>query len=359
MTRGQFIRKKVSENLNNVRKNSEFPGLAGGKQGKVRHLYSSRDAHGQKILIMSTSDRVSAFDVVLDRAVPYKGIVLNAITSWSFDQTEDIIPNAFLRSPNPYIMIQKELANIGFECVVRGYMWGSLAADYEGGLREKCGTALEDGLLRYQKLQSPLFTPTTKAQTGHDVDVHPQEMAARMQENLSHKGIEVHGEPFARQVRDISLRLYQRGDELAQRTGLSLVDTKYEFGLDPSGRLHLIDEVHTPDSSRYVDSAEWKEKWTFIKAKMENGGWPNVTQLLREHPELKVKELSKQLVRDVLIESGYDPNMRQSATLHDEAVIETAARYIELYERLTGNEFEFPDENLLLKSNADSWRDFF
>lgn len=358
MTRSQFIRQKVSENLHAARKKAEIPGLAGGKQGKVRDLYSSRDARGQKILIMATSDRVSAFDIVLDRAIPYKGVVLNAISRWAFDQTKDIIPNALLGSANPYIMIQKELTNIGFECVVRGYMWGTLAADYEGGLRKKCGIALEEGLLRYQRLQSPLFTPTTKATTRHDEDVSFEEMAARMQENLSPGKSSPSGETLARQVRDISLRLYRRGDGLAHRVGLSLVDTKCEFGLNPSGKLHAIDELYTPDSSRYVDLAEWREKWPLIRDQMRCGRWPNVTHLLRDHPELKVKELSKQLIRDVLIESGYDPQRGQRATLDDPAVIETAARYIELYERLTGDEFEFPDENPFAMDNADTIRDF-
>jgi len=345
MTRGEFIRKKVSENLGRVIKDAEIPGLEGGRRGKVRRVYSAADVHGENILIMATSDRVSAFDVVLDRAIPYKGAVLNAIAKWSFDQTKDIIPNALLSSPTPHIIIQKELTNIAFECVVRGYMWGSLATDYERGTREKCGITLEDGLLRYQKLERPVFTPTTKAETGHDQDVTFEEMAELMQENLTRKGIAVKGTKLAQQVRDASFKLYQRGDALAQRAGLSLVDTKYEFGIDQQGDLYLIDEIHTPDSSRYVELADWKEKWPSIKKRMEDENWSTVSELLIDYPELKVRELSKQLVRDVLIEHGYDPNSGQSATLSDEDVIETAARYIELYERLTGKGFGFEQVN--------------
>jgi len=356
MTRGEFIRKKVSENLQHAMKDAEIPELGGGKRGKVRHVYSAADAHGEDILIISTSDRVSAFDVVLDRAIPYKGAILNAIAKWSFDQTQDIIPNALLRMPCSHIMIQKELVNIGFECVMRGYMWGSLATDYEKGMREKCGLPLMEGLLRYQKLAPPLFTPTTKARRGHDRDVTFEEMAVSLQQTLNPQGSAVNGWILARKVREISHLLYRRGEQLARKVGLTLVDTKYEFGLDSSGNLYLIDEIHTPDSSRYVVFSEWKQKWSGIQTTMESGKWPNVTQLLQDHPEFKVQELSKQLVRDLLIERGYDPNSGGSVTLRDEDVVETSARYIELYERLTRHEFDFkvdvPDGNGITATDA-------
>jgi phosphoribosylaminoimidazole-succinocarboxamide synthase len=349
MNRGEFIRKKVSENLKHAMRDAEIPELGVGRRGKVRHVYGAADAHGEDILIISTSDRVSAFDVVLDRAIPYKGAVLNAIAKWSFDQTQDIIPNALLRMPCSHIMIQKELMNIGFECVMRGYMWGSLAVDYEKGMRKKCGVPLKKGLLRYQKLAPPLFTPTTKAQRGHDRDVTLEEMAVSLQQTLGPKGFSVNGWILARKVREISHLLYRRGEQLARKVGLALVDTKYEFGLDGSGNLYLIDEIHTPDSSRYVVFSEWKQKWSRIQTTMKSGKWPNVAQLLQDHPELKVQELSKQLVRDLLIERGYDPNSGDSTTLSDEDVVETSARYIELYERLTSHEFHFkvdlPDGN--------------
>jgi phosphoribosylaminoimidazole-succinocarboxamide synthase len=356
MTRGEFIRKKVTENLKHAMRDAEIPELGAGRRGKVRHVYSAADAHGENILIISTSDRISAFDVVLDRAIPYKGAVLNAIAKWSFDQTKDIIPNALLRMPCSQIMIQKELMNIGFECVMRGYMWGSMATDYEKGATEKCGISLDEAMLRYQKLQPPLFTPTTKAHGGHDRDVTFEEMAASLQQTLGSKGIAVNGWGLARKVREISHLLYRRGEQLAQKVGLTLVDTKYEFGLDGSGNLYLIDEIHTPDSSRYVVFSEWKQKWSRIQTTMESGKWPNVAQLLQDHPQLKVKELSKQLVRDLLIERGYDPNSGGGATLKDEDVVETSARYIELYERLTRHEFNFkvdlPDGNDITGSDT-------
>jgi phosphoribosylaminoimidazole-succinocarboxamide synthase len=344
MTRGEYIRKRVSENLHCATKEAEIPGLGGGRRGKVRHVYSAADADGESILIMSTSDRVSAFDIILDRAIPYKGAVLNALAQWSFDQTRDIVPNALIRTPSSHIMIQRELPNTGFECVVRGYVWGSLAIDYERGMREKCGLALGEKLLRYQKLEPPLFTPTTKAKTGHDRDVTLGEMAKSLQENLTAQGIDVPGDVLAQQLRDVCFRLYHRGDELARRVGLSLVDTKYEFGIDAPRKVSLIDEIHTPDSSRYIELADWQKKWPLIKEKMQAGHWATVSELLRDHPDLKVKELSKQLVRDVLMERGYDPNTGEIPSLQDEDVVETSARYIELYERLTGQEFDFPEQ---------------
>jgi phosphoribosylaminoimidazole-succinocarboxamide synthase len=356
MTRGEYIRKRVSENLHCATKEAEIPGLGRGRRGKVRHVYSAADDDGGNILIMSTSDRVSAFDVVLDRAIPYKGAVLNTIAQWSFDQTKDIIPNALLRTPSSHIMIQRELANTGFECVVRGYMWGSLATDYERGMREKCGLTLGEGLLRYQKMEPPLFTPTTKAEMGHDRDVTLGEMAESLPENLAAQGISVPGDVLARQLRDVSCRLYQRGDELARRAGLSLVDTKYEFGADGSGNIYLIDEIHTPDSSRYIELVDWQKKWPLIKEKMQTGHCTTVSELLRDHPDLKVKELSKQLVRDVLLDRGYDPNIGETPSLCDDDVVETSARYIELYERLTGQEFDFPPQPSSQVHDHDSAR---
>lgn len=339
-----MIRKTVAGNLDRARMSAELPGLQGGKRGKVRHVYRISGKGGLPLVIISTSDRVSVFDIVQDRAVPYKGAVLNAISRWAFEHTADIISNALLGSAGPHILIQRELANIGIECVVRGYMWGSLAADYEQGLRTKCGLILPDGLLRYQKLENPIFTPTTKAEQGHDQDISFEETAGLMEKKLAHIGLRLDGSRLADQVRDVSLRLYDRGQRLADRAGLILVDTKYEFGLDLEGKLYVIDEVHTPDSSRYVERSQWEGKWGSIRERMSTGRWHSVGQLLEDHPELKIPELSKQLVRDVLLDRGYDPQEGTGPSLRDEDIIEMAARYIELYERLTGREFDFAME---------------
>ena len=252
MTRAELIRKTVAKNLDRARMSAEINGLEGGKKGKVRHLYRISGKSGLPLLLISTSDRLSVFDIVQERAIPYKGAVLNAISQWAFEHTADIVSNALLGSAGPHILIQREMANIGIECVIRGYMWGSLATDYEQGLRTKCGLVLPDGLRRYQKLVSPIFTPTTKAARGHDQDISVAEMAGSMERKLACIGLNVAGARLADQVREISFRLYDRGQRLAARAGLILVDTKYEFGLDLDGKLYVIDEVHTPDSSRSV-----------------------------------------------------------------------------------------------------------
>lgn len=341
MTRAELIRKTVAQNLNRARLSAELPGLEGGRRGKVRHVYRVSGKDGMPLVIISTSDRVSVFDVVQDRAVPYKGAVLNAISRWAFEHTADIASNALLGSAGPHVLIQRELANIGIECVVRGYLWGSLASDYEQGLRTKCGLILKDSLWRYQKLDGPIFTPTTKADRGHDEDISTEDMAALMEEKLGHIGLRIDGPRIAGQVRDLSFRLYNRGRRLAERAGLILVDTKYEFGLDLNGKLYVIDEIHTPDSSRYVERAQWEKQWLLIREQMSTGRWRGVDRLLRERPDLKIPELSKQLVRDVLLARGYDPLAGAGPGLRDGDIVETAARYIELYERLTGREFDF------------------
>ena len=344
MTRADVIRRTVAQNLDQARMSAELPGLEGGKRGKVRHIYRISGKGGLPLVIISTSDRVSVFDIVQDRAVPYKGAVLNAISQWAFEHTADIVSNALLGSAGPHILIQRELANIGIECVVRGYMWGSLASDYEQGLRTKCGLILPDGLRRYQRLVSPIFTPTTKADQGHDQDISAEEMAGLMEKRLGHIGLRVNSSRLAEQVREVSLRLFDRGRRLADRAGLILVDTKYEFGLDLDGKLYVIDEIHTPDSSRYVERSQWEGKWGQIRKQMATGRWPDVGRLLKDHPELKIPELSKQLVRDVLLARGYDPLKGTGPSLRDEDIVETAARYIELYERLTGRRFDFAIE---------------
>jgi phosphoribosylaminoimidazole-succinocarboxamide synthase len=340
MIRAKLIRKTVARNLARARMNAELDGLEGGRRGKVRHVYRICGKGGRPLVIISTSDRLSVFDIVQDRAVPYKGAVLNAISLWAFEHTADIVSNALLGSAGPHILIQRELANIGIECIVRGYMWGGLATDYEQGLRIKCGLILPDGLRRYQRLDSPIFTPTTKADRGHDQDVSMEKMAGLMERRLAHIGQAIDGFRLADQVRKVSFRLYDRGRRLAEKAGLILADTKYEFGLDLDGKLYVIDEIHTPDSSRYVERSRWEEKWTRIRKRMSTGRWPNVGRLLHDHPELKIPELSKQLIRDILLAGGYDPRKGTGPGPEDEVIVEMAARYIELYERLTGRRFD-------------------
>ncbi len=339
MKRAEFIRTKVGEYLDCVLPNPEIPGLGEMARGKVRNSYSVQTSLGP-VRVMVTSDRVSAFDVVLDRAIPFKGVVLNAIAQHSFDEIKDLVDVAALPSLDMRVMIQREVENIGVECVVRGYMWGSLAKEYEEGRREKCGNRLENGLLRYQRLMGPLFTPTTKAMQGHDEDITLEDMADMLRTKNDHRGSLSFTRSVTNGINDTSIRLYQRGQMRAEERGLFLLDTKYEWGYI-NGKMVVIDEVHTPDSSRYVEMREWEEKFPVIMEEMKRGEYATVTELLKVKPELKIKEMSKQVVRDVLLEQGFDGQSCKVPRLTDGQVIETSARYIELYEKLIGREFEF------------------
>merc|ERR1719487_2722899 len=280
---------------------------------------------------MVTNDRVSAFDYILPNLIPFKGQVLNQISEWTMDQTKDIVPNALVESVDPSVVVQKRMRNLGVEWIVRGYLWGSMANGYEKGERTWCGRAVPDGLNRFQKFDSPLFTPTTKAEVGHD-------------ENMTEEEVEkLIGKEMAQKAKEAALKLYQRGVEIMKKRGLILIDTKYEFGLDKDGKLHVIDEVNTPDSSRLCDIKEWEAKYPKIAAEMATGKYKNVSEVMKAKPELKVKEFSKQYVRDALLEMGFNPEKDKTAPKLSEAqVVECSYRYINIYERMTGNKFEFP-----------------
>ncbi len=340
--RAQIIRQTVANYLENVLPEPELLGLGTGIRGKVRTSYTINTKKYGEVLAMITSDRVSAFDVILDRAIPFKGVVLNAIAEHSFHQLENIVDTAILFSPHPRIVIQRKLQNVGIECVMRGYLWGSMANEYEAGKREKSGNFLQEELLRYQQLPKPLFTPTTKAEKGHDEDIVFPEMV-----RILHTRLNLNGNnclEYAQKIQKICQKLYHSGAEKAKEKGLLLLDTKYEFGIypnDPDQKLFLIDEVHTPDSSRYVEQTEWQTKFPQIQAEMQIGKYSTVTALLQQRPELKIKEWSKQVVRDVLLEQGYDGRSGNPPSLTDTQIIETAARYIEIYEQLTRKEFDF------------------
>ena len=331
----QEYKEKIRANLDNVLESRYIPEFE-HKKGKVRDIHFSGDK-----IIMVASDRVSCFDHVLSRCIPYKGSVLNLFNQWAMENSKDIVLNAMLNSPDPNVVVQQKYDNIGFECVVRGYVWGSLAADYEKGLRKKSGVVLFDGLLRYQKLDEPMFTPTSKAEKGHDVDVTLEDIADKFMDGDA-----------ARMIKDVSIKLFNRGAELAAKAGMIFIDTKYEFGFDKNNNLFLIDESNTPDSSRYCDAKEYNKKWQEIEGAVKNGrvncSISNVSELLKEKPELKIKEESKQFVRDVLIESGYKEGM-PLPDLTDEQIIETSFRYINSYERLTGRTFDFNASELSVK----------
>ena len=321
----------IRRNLQNTLEYGFVPELGKHKSGKVRDIHFTSLEVGKPI-IMIASDRISCFDHILEQKIPFKGQVLNLLNSWAFENTKDIVPNALLKSPHPSVVIQNYYKNVMIECVVRGYVWGSLAGEYEAGERVFCGLKMPDHLLRYEKLKEPLFTPTTKSE--HDEAMTFEEVEKQV------------GAKVAKQVRDISLKLYNRGAELAAKAGLIFIDTKYEFGLDEQGNVYLIDEANTPDSSRYCDVEEY-EKFRKIQAEFKKGGYKNVSELIAKNKELKIKELSKQFARDVLVEKGFSYGSTGAVpNLDDDDVIEVAMRYIGLYERLTGKKFKFTDANV-------------
>mmetsp|Transcript_46923 Transcript_46923/g.111710 ORF Transcript_46923/g.111710 Transcript_46923/m.111710 type:complete len:488 (+) Transcript_46923:93-1556(+) len=321
---------KIQEYLSITLPECCLPELGEQKTGKVRDIYFS----GENV-VMVTNDRVSAFDFILPNLIPFKGQVLNNISEYTMAQTADVLPNALVKNMDGGVVVQKKMKNLNVEWIVRGYLWGSMAAAYEKGDREFCGIKLEEGLNRFQKLSTPLFTPTSKAEVGHD-------------ENMTYEEIEkLLGKDLAAQARDAALRLFERGVEVMRKRGLILIDTKYEFGVDEQGKLHVIDEVNTPDSSRMCDIEEWEGKYPKIEAEMKTGQYKNVTELLQKKPELKLKEFSKQYVRDALLDMGFNPQKDQAAPkLSDEQVVECAYRYIKVYERITGMTFRFPDSKM-------------
>merc|ERR1711937_1046668 len=200
-------------------------------------------------VVMVTNDRVSAFDFILPNLIPFKGEVLNGISEYTMNATKDIMPNALVENVDGNVVVQKKMKNLMVEFIVRGYLWGSMAAAYEKGDREFCGLKVPEGLIRFKKFDEPLYTPTTKAEVGHD-------------ENMTEEEVEKFvGKDMAKQAKDAALRMFARGQELMKSRGLILIDTKYEFGLDENGKLHVIDEVNTPDSSRMCEITEWETKY--------------------------------------------------------------------------------------------------
>ena len=283
--------------------NFHFPNQTGFYRGKVRDVYSFED-----YVIMIASDRISAFDVILPRAIPYKGQVLNQIAEHFLRSTADIVPNWLLDVPDPNVSIGKKCNPFPVEMVVRGYLAGHSAREYKLGKRTVCGVALPEGLKENDKLPTPIITPTTKAHEGHDEDISREEIIAR--------GIV--SETDYSQLEKYALALFAKGTQMAAAQGLILVDTKYEFGKN-DGVIYLIDEVHTPDSSRYFYANVYQEN---------------------QHNGLAQKQLSKEFVREWLISNGFQGKDGQTVPeMSDEWVAQISARYIELYEKVTGKPF--------------------
>lgn len=293
--------------------NFQFPGQTGFYRGKVRDVYSFPDRNGGPRLVMIASDRISAFDVVLPRPIPYKGQVLNQTAEYFLRATADLVPNWLLAVPDPNVSVGLRCEPYAVEMVVRGYLAGHAWRQYRDGHRVLCGVPLPDGLRENDRLPTPIITPTTKAHEGHDEDISRAEILSR--------GIV--SEPEYIQLEQYALSLFERGTQMAAGRGLILVDTKYEFGrIDDT--IYLIDEVHTPDSSRYFYADTYDEN------------------LRAGEPQ---KQLSKEFVREWLIANGFQGKTGQTVpSMSDEWVDQISARYIELYETVTGQSFRRAEE---------------
>lgn len=289
-----------------------FKGQESVYHGKVRDVYDIDD----KYLVMVATDRISAFDVILPEGIPFKGQVLNQIASYFLDATSDIVPNWKIAVPDPMVTIGTKCEPLKIEMIVRGYLAGSAWRDYKSGNREICGVRLPEGMKENQKFETPILTPTTKADAGHDENISREEIIAR--------GIV--DEEVYKQVEKYALALFERGSEMAAQQGLILVDTKYEFGLK-DGKVILIDEIHTPDSSRYFYADGYEER--FEKGEEQ-------------------RQLSKEFVRQWLISNGFMGKEGQKVPeMTPEYCEEVSKRYIELFEHITGSKFVPADESNL------------
>ena len=294
--------------------NFQFEGQTQFYKGKVRDVYHIGD-----LLAIVVSDRISAFDVVLPEAIPFKGQVLNDIASQALEATKDIVPNWVLSTPAPNVTIGKKCEAFPVEMVIRGYLAGHAWREYKAGKRILCGVALPDGLKENDKLPQPIITPTTKAHEGHDEDISREEI---LKQGLVSEEDYIKLEKYTQEV-------FQRGTELAAQQKLILVDTKYEFG-KVNGEIILIDEIHTPDSSRYFYADSYQE----LQTKGE-----------------KQKQLSKEFVREWLMDNGFQGKDNQEVPEMTEEVVKgISERYIELYEQVTGKPFEKKEINDNLES---------
>ena len=282
-----------------------FEGQTAVYHGKVRDVYTIND----DIMVMVATDRISAFDVVLPKGIPFKGQVLNQIAAKFLDATKDICPNWKLATPDPQVTVGLKCEGFRVEMIIRGILTGSAWRDYEKGCREICGVKLPDGMKENQRFPEPIITPTTKADEGHDMNISKEEIIA--QGIVSKEDYEI--------MEDYTRKLFARGQEIAAKQGLILVDTKYEFG-KRDGKVYLIDEIHTPDSSRYFYADGYEEK--FAKGEPQ-------------------KQLSKEFVRQWLIEHNFMNEPGQTMPeITDEYAESVAERYIELYEHIVGEKFD-------------------
>ena len=299
--------------------NYNFPNQTNVYHGKVRDVYTI----GKDTLVMIATDRISAFDIVLPKGIPYKGQVLNQIASKFLDATSDIVPNWKLDSPDPMVTVGHKCDPFKVEMVIRGYITGSAWRDYQKGARTICGISLAEGLRENQKFETPIITPTTKADEGHDENISKEEIIA--QGLVSKDDYE--------QLEKYTFELFKRGTEMAASKGLILVDTKYEFG-KKDGEIYLIDEIHTPDSSRYFYSDGYLDR--FEKGEEQ-------------------KQLSKEFVRKWLMENGFQGQEGQDVPeMTDEYCKSVSDRYIELFENIVGEKFEKADTKNIVTRIEDN-----
>lgn len=293
--------------LNTLMKtNLKLEGIASKYTGKVREVYRMKDNR----LIMIATDRLSAFDVVMPKGIPYKGQILNQIATQMMQATADLVPNWLEATPDPNIAVGKSCEPYKIEMVIRGYLSGHAARTYKSGQRVLCGITLPEGMKENDRFPTPIITPATKAEEGHDEDIS--------KEAIISQGIVEENE--YEQLESYTRALFERGTEIAKKQGLILVDTKYEFGKTAEGEIVLIDEIHTPDSSRYFYEEGYLE---------------------RQEKEVPQKQLSKEFVRQWLISNGFQGLEGQIVPEMDEARIASISeRYIELYEKITGQNFE-------------------
>ena len=285
--------------------NFQFPGQLSKYTGKVREVY---ELEGD-LLVMIATDRLSAFDVVMPKGIPYKGQILNQIATKMMTATADIVPNWLEATPDPNVAVGKRCSPFKVEMVIRGYMSGHAAREYKAGRRALCGVPMPEGMLENDAFPEPIITPATKAEEGHDEDISREDIMAQ--------GIVSESDYL--QLEKYTLALFQRGTEIARSRDLILVDTKYEFGKTADGTIVLIDEIHTPDSSRYFYAAGYEKRQT--KGEQQ-------------------KQLSKEFVRQWLISNGFRGLEGQEVPkMSDDYIKSVSDRYIELYENITGESF--------------------
>ncbi|WP_431158015.1 phosphoribosylaminoimidazolesuccinocarboxamide synthase [Winogradskyella poriferorum] len=305
--------------------NFNFPGQKGVYKGKVREVYNIDD----ELLVMIATDRLSAFDVVMPKGIPFKGQILNQIATKMMKETEDLVPNWLIASPDPNVAVGHLCEPFKVEMVIRGYMSGHAAREYKTGKRLLCGVPMPEGMQENDKFPEPIITPATKAEKGdHDEDISREDILKRG--IVSEEDYDV--------LEDYTRKLFERGTEIAAERGLILVDTKYEFGKTKDGKIVLIDEIHTPDSSRYFYAEGYEER--------QEKGEPQ-------------KQLSKEFVRQWLIANGFQGLEGQSVPFMSDAYIESVSeRYIELYENITGDTFVKGDLSNIenrIASNVNSY----